>query len=308
MPTDRSSLRIYALPVSRRRVLRSGLSAVAGLAVLAVVGCESEGETREKEGTPPAGGVPTFDSNGVTIHYEVFGEGTPIILVHGFASSIDQNWVATGWVDALVPIRQVVALDCRGHGLSEKPHDPQAYGGGAMVEDVVRLMDHLEIEKSDLFGYSMGAGISLRLLLTHPDRFTSVVLGGIGNVLTQERDEGASAIAEALLAEDPETITDPVAKGFRAFADLGDNDLRALAAVMRSPRDALGREKLAEVALPVLIVNGADDTLVGSPDELAAAIPKAQLVKIPDRDHLTVVPDPRFKEEVVQFLTEQSSA
>ena len=124
----------------------------------------------------------TFDSGGAAIHYEVFGQGKPIVLVHGFASSLQGNWVSTGWIEALTPIRRVVALDCRGHGESDKPHDPEAYAGDAMAEDVTLLMDHLGIEKADLFGYSMGGRISMQLLASHPERFTSVVLGGVGRL------------------------------------------------------------------------------------------------------------------------------
>lgn len=245
--------------------------------------------------------VSSFDSDGVPIRYEVFSRGKPIILVHGWGSSIEGNWVSTGWVEALRPIRQVVALDCRGHGLSGKPHAAQAYSGHAMVDDVIRLMEHLGIEKADLFGYSMGAAISLRLLLSHPDRFESVVLGGIGNVLAR-RTEGRPNVVSALLTDDPATITDPLAKGFRLFAEANRNDLKALAAYEQAPRKALDHAKLARASVPVLIVNGETDALVGSPDELVAAIPGARLVKIPDRDHLTVVPDQRFKEVVVHFL------
>ncbi len=248
-----------------------------------------------------------FASDGVSIHYEVFGEGKPIVLVHGFAASLEVNWVNTGWIEALTPIRQVVALDCRGHGLSGKPYDPQAYAGDQMAEDVTRLMDHLEIDNADLFGYSMGAAISLRLLLRHPDRFTSVVLGGIGNVLAR-RAAGRPNVAEALLAEDSSTITDPIARGFRVVAEANKNDLKALAAYMGAPRTAMDPADLGRVSLPVLIVLGQGDVLVGSPDDLAAAISGARLVKIPDRDHLTVVPDRRFKEAVVGFLAELSSA
>ncbi len=245
-----------------------------------------------------------FESDGVKINYQVFGEGKPIVLVHGFASSLQGNWVDTRWIEALTPIRQVIALDCRGHGKSGKPHDPEAYAGDAMSDDVIRLMDHLGIERADLFGYSMGGGISLRLLTRHPERFASVVLGGVGNVLAR-RPGGRANVPEALLAEDPSAITDPVAKGFRDFAEANKNDLKALAAHMQAPRAAVDLDALRRVSLPVLIVIGEGDVLVGSPKDLAAAIPGARLVTIPDRDHLTVVPDRRFKEAVVGFLKEQ---
>jgi pimeloyl-ACP methyl ester carboxylesterase len=247
-----------------------------------------------------------FDSDGVKIHYETFGQGKPIVLVHGFASSVQGNWVITGWVEALRPVRWVVALDCRGHGQSDKPHDSEAYGGENMAGDVLRLMDHLSIAKADLFGYSMGAGIATYLLAQQRERFTSVILGGIGNVFESAGGERSSIISDALLAKDPSQISSPLAKEFRAFADLNpNNDLEALAACARRVRQPVDRADLADVDVPVLIVDGGNDILAINPDELAAGMPGARLVIIPDRDHLTVVPDPRFKEEVLAFLAEQ---
>ncbi|MGE5597160.1 MAG: alpha/beta fold hydrolase, partial [Hyphomicrobiales bacterium] len=115
--------------------------------------------------------MPTIESGGLTINYIDEGQGQPIVLVHGFASSLQGNWRATGVVDALVNDgRRVVALDCRGHGRSDKPHDPEAYGGTKMADDVVNLADHLGIEKPDLMGYSMGGGIAASLLARFPQR------------------------------------------------------------------------------------------------------------------------------------------
>jgi len=246
--------------------------------------------------------MPFFDSAGVPIHYEVFGDGRPLVLVHGFASSLQGNWVAPGWVETLRPVRRVVALDCRGHGESGKPHDPQAYAGFAMTDDALRLMDHLGIEQADLFGYSMGGRISIDLMLDHPQRFTSVVLGGVGGGRRLQRS--GPAIAQGLLAEDASTVTDEVAKGFRVFAERTGNDLKALAALRQGMRPRRDRSELARVTLPVLIVTGEQDTLVGSAEPLAKAIPGARLLTIPERDHLTVVGDARFKDAVVAFLNE----
>ena len=252
--------------------------------------------------TPPGAG--TFDSSGVPIHYEVFGEGRPIVLIHGFTASLLLNWVATGWVDELTPIRQVVGLDARGHGLSGKPHDPEAYSGDTMPNDVIGLMDHLGIEQADLFGYSMGAAISLRLLAACPERFTSVILGGTGDLGRSRAVGGSSVRSDAMLVEDPDSISDPTSKGFRALAEALGNDLEALAAYSLAARPGTSDDALAIVDLPVLIVNGADDTVAGSPDALAAAIPSAELVKIPGKDHVTTVADPQFKAAVVRFLSE----
>ncbi len=248
--------------------------------------------------------MPIFDSAGVPIHYEVFGEGRPIVLVHGFAASLQNNWVAAGWIETLRPLRRVIALDCRGHGESGKPHDPAAYGD-EVIDDVVRLMDHLKIDTADLFGYSMGGRISLGLMTRYPERFTSVVLGGVGADSWLPEPFGAP-ISEALLAEDPATVTDPVAKRFREVAEQRGNDLKALGA-LRKGFWHVDREALATVSLPVLIVVGEDDKLARDPDQLVQAIPTARLITFPDRDHLTVVPDQRFKDAVVKFLSEVSA-
>jgi pimeloyl-ACP methyl ester carboxylesterase len=297
--------------------------------------------------------MPTFDSAGVSIHYEIFGEGRPIVLVHGFAASLQSNWVAPGWIETLRPIRRVVALDCRGHGESGKPHDSAAYGN-AMQDDVIRLMDHLGIDKADLFGYSMGGAISMGLMVRYPERFTSVILGGVGG--RGPRRGPDSPVARTMLADDtasptkrqqcsalrkdgrpcsaragpsglcvghfpnardarrkggqnkaragPSTIEDPVAKGLRIFAERLGNDLKALAAVNQSNRFS-DLDALRDVTLPVLIVVGENDSLVGGAEPLARAIPTARLITIPDRDHLTVVPDQRFKKAVVEFLSER---
>ena len=242
----------------------------------------------------------TFDSNGVPIRYQVYGEGDPVVLVHGFASSIQGNWANTGWIEVLAPIRQVVALDCRGHGESGKPHDPESYGT-EMSDDVVRLMDHLGVETADLVGYSMGAMISLRLLVDRAERLRSVVLGGIGNVITT-RLRGRPGVAEALLAEKANEVKDPVGRAFRAFAEASGNDLKALAACQSARSEPLKRARLGEVAIPVLVVVGERDALIANPEELAGAIRGASLVKIAGRDHLTAVPDDRFKKAVVDFL------
>lgn len=246
----------------------------------------------------------TFDSDGIRIAYDDVGEGPPIVLVHGFASSRAGNWRGPGWYDALVDAgRRVIALDCRGHGESEKPHDPGAYADGAMPADVVALLDHLSIPEADLMGYSMGGRISLSLLVDHADRFNAVVLAGVGDG-NLGGDDGRNAIADALETDDPDAIDHPEGRRFREFAESSDNDLSALAAVMRAFGPGFDAERLADVSLPVLVVNGSDDRL-GDPREVAEAIPGAEAAVVPDRDHLTTVGDPRYEEEVLAFLARE---
>lgn len=244
----------------------------------------------------------SFDSDGVVIAYDDVGAGPPIVLVHGFASSRHGTWKDTGWYDALREDgRRVIALDCRGHGESEKPHDPEAYGRGTMAEDVVRLMDHLGIEEADLMGYSMGGGLSLRLLLSHPERFNAVVPAGVGETALQDRGDG-SQVAEALEADDLDEVETQRGTEFRVFAENRGNDLDALAAIQRARRSDLDESGLAEASLPVLVATGNEDELVGRPEPLADAIPGAESVAIPDADHLSTTDHPAFHEAVLEFL------
>lgn len=245
-----------------------------------------------------------FDADGVTIAYDDRGTGDPVVLVHGFASSRVGNWREQGWYDRLSEAgRRVVALDCRGHGDSDTPHDSRAYRPETMVGDVVGLLDHLGIPAADLVGYSMGARIGMHLLVTRPDRVDAAVLAGVGGH-TLRRDRYSDAIPGALEADDPTEIEDETARGFREFAAGRGNDLRALAACRRArqPGLTLTREDLAAIDRPVLVVAGAEDELVGDPGDLAAAIPGGRAVAVPDRDHLTTVGDPRVGNVVVSFL------
>src|SRR5947209_293358 len=102
--------------------------------------------------------MPSFHNGAVEIAYLDEGEGEPIVLVHGFASTASVNWVYPTWVSELRKDgRRVIALDNRGHGESSKLYDPVQYAIAAMAGDVVALMDHLEIARADIMGYSLGA-------------------------------------------------------------------------------------------------------------------------------------------------------
>ncbi|HEV2169854.1 MAG TPA: alpha/beta hydrolase [Candidatus Binatus sp.] len=246
--------------------------------------------------------MPNFDSEGVRIHYRDEGTGEPVVLVHGFASTAEHNWGGTGWIATLSARYRVIAPDVRGHGLSDKPHQPDAYGYANMGGDVTRLMDHLGVERAVLIGYSMGASIAIELMLSRPERFRAIVLGGIAydDGLEDKRDR--DAIAEAYRADDPATIKSPVAKAYRRFAESMPNDLKALAALIDAKRTPFDPARLAAVRMPVLIVVGSNDNAIGDPKPLAQMIPGAQLAMLEGRDHLTAPADPRFKDVVIEFL------
>jgi len=240
-------------------------------------------------------------ADGVRIAYEIAGEGRPIMLAHGFASDRKQNWGDVGWYETLAGAGfRVVALDFRGHGESDKPHDESAYGD-KMLDDVLSVMDAAEIERADLMGYSMGAILSVGLVMTKPQRFRRVVFGGIGESYFNPRTH-RRGIAAALRASDPSTITDPTEKAFRAFASQGGKDLHALAACMSAERTMYTREQFASCVTPILVVAGERDTQAGSPDPLAAAFADGRAVTVPRRDHMTAVGDKVYKEAALKFL------
>ena len=241
-----------------------------------------------------------FDSDGVRLHYELHGPdgGTPVVLVHGFASDYRLNWVGTRWQETLTGAGyRVVGLDCRGHGGSDKPHDPAAYALGVMAGDVGRLMDHLHIESAHCIGYSMGARIGLQVLLDQPARLNRVVLGGIG---WAGAFHVAADIARAMRGE---PTTSQIAQTFYEFARARPiNDLEALAACILGPQSPMDPGKLASITTPVLVVVGDQDDIVGKVDRLVESIPTAKLVKVAGRNHMSAVPAREFKEAALEFL------
>jgi pimeloyl-ACP methyl ester carboxylesterase len=243
-----------------------------------------------------------FESfDGVRIAFDRWpGERGPVLLHHGFAADARQNWVSPGIVDRLTAAGyDVVALDARGHGRSDKPHEPERYGEAAMARDVSALVDHLGWDSFQLVGYSMGAIVSLVAAAAEP-RVRRLVVGGIGGAVAKG---GISRrpVADALRAEDPSTITDPSGRAFRAFAERSGNDLLALAAQAEAAfRD---RPALDRITAPTLVLVGEDDALARKPEVLADGIADARLTVVPG-DHLSAVSRPEFVDALLAFLDE----
>jgi pimeloyl-ACP methyl ester carboxylesterase len=248
--------------------------------------------------------MPNFRNDGVDFAYLDEGEGEPVVLVHGFASTKEVNWLNPGWVSTLTRAgRRAIALDNRGHGASAKLYDPAAYHSAVMAEDVRALLDHLDIPRADVMGYSMGARIAAFLARAHPRRVRSVVLGGLGIRLVDGVGLPES-IADALEAPSLADVNDTQGRTFRAFAEQTKSDLKALAACIRGSRQTLSREDCATLAMPVLVAVGTKDDVAGSAQALAALIPQGIPLDIPGRDHMLAVGDRVFKQGALDFLAQ----
>lgn len=250
--------------------------------------------------------MPSFHNGSVEIAYLDEGEGDPIVLVHGFASSKNVNWAYPTWTSTLVKSgRRVIALDNRGHGESSKLYDPELYQIGTMAGDVRALMDHLKIERADMMGYSMGGRITAYLAHRDPQRLRSAILGGIGMTLIDGGGPGEN-VAAALEANSLDDVKDPMGRTFRAFADQTRSDRRALAACLRGSRRKMTREEAAAISIPTLIAVGTTDDVAGSAKNLSEIIPGSQLLDIPNRDHMRAVGDRVYKEGVLEFLANRA--
>jgi pimeloyl-ACP methyl ester carboxylesterase len=241
-----------------------------------------------------------FDSDGVRLHYELHGPetGDPVVLVHGFASDYRLNWVGTRWQETLTGAGyHVIGLDCRGHGMSDKPHDTAAYALEHMAADVARLLDHLRIQSAHYVGYSMGARIGLQTMVDLPLRVRRAVLGGAGmGGAWHEADE----IARAMRGERTDSA---VAKTFYDFASARPtNDLEALAACILGIQSDLDLAQLSAIKAPVLVVVGELDDIVRDVDRLVVSLPTAKLVTVPGRNHMSAVTAKEFKQSALEFL------
>jgi pimeloyl-ACP methyl ester carboxylesterase len=260
--------------------------------------------------------MPYFDSQGVKIYYEIDGSGPEVIMVHGFAANMEANWKQPRVAEALRAENRLIMMDCRGHGKSDKPRDPAMYGD-KMLDDITNLMDYLGIRKANFLGYSMGARLSFGLLLTQPERFKSVILGGF--TLADAPPPGAKAgapfqrdvVVKALLADSINQVTDPVGREFRRFAESTKADLKALAACMMGTMEQEARwladaremmRRIKSISVPLMTILGNDDFLPGDKSRMAMLVPDGCHFLIQGKDHLTVVADPKFRMAVRAFL------
>ncbi len=258
-----------------------------------------------------------FDSNGVKIHYTVEGQGEPVVLIHGFAVNDQLQWALPGITKALAKDYRVIMYDNRGHGRSGKPHEAKQYGQ-EMVEDVVRLLDHLKIQRAHVVGYSMGGFITLKLLTLHPERLLTATLGGAGQPQPQdqrflveladalEQGKGFRLLLDRLTPKGQPKPTEDQMKAINQI--IGSiNDLKALAATLRGFKDfAVAEDKLKTNPVPALALIGGMDPLKDGVDVLKDRMANLKIVVIDGADHMNAFARAEFVKSLREFLAQQS--
>jgi pimeloyl-ACP methyl ester carboxylesterase len=265
--------------------------------------CAAQGPARSASFVAP---------DGVRLRYLEQGSGPPLVLIHGFALSAEMNWVGPGALDSLAAAFRVIAPDLRGHGQSDKPHDPAAYGT-RLVDDVIALLDHLGVARAHVAGYSLGGSIALRLATSHPDRVLSAVLGGSGwtppgrapppfvaqwlaGLDGAARDGGP--VSDAFARPDWPPLPPPVR------AALDRNDPAALAAALRSVGGlAVPAPAVRAITLPVhAVVGERDEPARADVEALTKLLPRVTVTVIAGADHPSAMADPRLAAAVRRFV------
>ncbi|MGI9351253.1 MAG: alpha/beta fold hydrolase [Rhizobiaceae bacterium] len=231
------------------------------------------------------------------------GVGHPVVLVHGFASNAEVNWLWPGWIKALNKAGyRAIAIDNRGHGESTKFLSEEDYHLDKMAGDVLNLIAYLELKTPDVMGYSMGSRITATLANRHGGRLGNIILAGNGyNMIEGGFD--STAIRDGLLAASFEQAPTTIGRDFRFFADQTGSNLEALAACIMAARTHIPESVFESIKNRTLVIAGTEDTVADNPAQLATIIPDGHFEPIPNRNHMNAVGDKVYKEKVLEFLT-----
>ena len=262
-----------------------------------------------------------FDSDGIRIRYIDQGprDGEPVVLIHGGFTNVEGQWVEPGVIDALDDVYRVIAPDLRGHGKSDKPHDPRQYGD-AFVDDVIRLLDHLGIEKAHVVGYSLGGRITFRLIADHPERLISAMPNGtdgegfspeglamLEQVATSLEDSGSIRPVLDHFNSDgamTEEQIEQIVESFRAM-----NDAKALAAAARSASELRpDRSKLESNRVPCLCVIGEHDTNRAALEKTIGYMANLDVEVLEGVNHVTACRGPAFVAAIKAFIGKHAAS
>jgi len=267
--------------------------------------------------TTAAQGEKYFVSDGARIRFVEQGTGEPVVLIHGLFGSLDDWRRTTTVMDDLGRDHRVIAFDLRGHGQSDKPLDPAAYGV-ELSRDLARLLDHLKIDRAHVVGYSFGGAVAGKLLITNPERFATAILGGsaVRQRGTQQEIDAAEIQAKDFLSDPPMGTT--LRRAFPALSDaelrersrqiFGPSNPQAMAAFVRGQVSlAVTEADLAKIRVPVLAIIGSKDPNLRGVNELKNLLPSMPVKVIEGGTH--IVDDqsgtprfPAFVEAIREFI------
>jgi pimeloyl-ACP methyl ester carboxylesterase len=251
--------------------------------------------------------VPTVDNSGVQIHYEVHGSGHPVVLIHGGTVSFKHNYADFGWIESLNEIGlQVIGLDLRGHGKSDKPHEIEAYGTANLASDVVAVLDQLSLTCVSLVAYSIGTAVALHLLQSTPERFDRAALIATGDGLIGHLPHTFSNILPALVevlnrTEYPKDLPKHLSTYWN-FVAATNGDWHALRALAQASYAPLSMTEAAAITIPTLAISGQKDLVLGQAPKLAQALGQGRYVEVPGADHFSLATDPGVKADVAHFV------
>lgn len=242
--------------------------------------------------------MPYANNQGVRIHYQVTGDGSPLVLQHGFNASVE-DWYEFGYVEKLNQEHRLILVDARGHGTSDKPHEPEAYELKRLVSDIVVVLDDLQVIKAHYLGYSMGGWIGFGMAKYASARLDSLIIGGAqpyGKSFVHARETLSNGI-EAWVAE---------VKGWglyspEALARTRNNDVHALLAAIQDRPDM--SDILPSMNMPCLLYAGSADDQRDPIEQCAGELSNATFLSLPGLNHFETIPrSDLVAPHIIEFL------
>ena len=251
--------------------------------------------------------MPTVENRGIQIRYEVHGSGHPVVLIHGGTVSFKHNYADFGWIEALNRSGlQVIGLDLRGHGQSDKPHQLEAYGTSNLASDVVAVLDQLSLTRASLVAYSIGTAVALHLMKSLPERFDRAALIATGDGLIGHPPHTFEMALPSLLevldrTEYPKDLPKHLSTYWNFVAATG-GDWQALRALAQASYAPLAPADALAIKIPTLVISGQSDLVLGQGPRLAQALGQGVYVEVPGADHFSLAADPDVKAAVARFI------
>ncbi|WP_445957312.1 alpha/beta fold hydrolase [Yeosuana sp.] len=248
-----------------------------------------------------------FTINKVSISYEVYGTGKPIVLLHGGAVDFNYNYVQTGWIQTLREKGfQVIGINFRGYGESDKSNDPDFYGTTNFSDDVINLINHLKLENVGLIGYSMGTVIAFDLLHKHPEYFSKAVLIATGDGLIGIPPfilgNIISGFAQVFSYDSFPNHLPSHISSYWNFINVVGLDKKSMIALSLGKYPPLTVQNAAEIEVPILIISGEKDLVLGKGQKAAQSLPQGEYLEIKDANHFELATDKKVHQSTIKFL------